>query len=430
MKKRIIALALCAVMLLSFTSCGIRIGGFSLSGFIGDVISNFTTVVDSENYSINIGMLTYYYYDMLYKTPFMLYSAKSSPMSSTVTENSIVVEKTINGDAYVVDEKKAYVLDESALENGGVKVEIGSVTKEDLIINSTIVDGNNFVISDGSVYFQMLDMESRKSMVIEKARRILMYCEYANAHGIELDDKDSLEAERRLSDYVERMTSSDDQALVSSASSNNPVKELLASVLSSLIFDEYDVITAIEYSILAEKGEAFMNEQIKNAISAWEIEREYENRGEYDDGNEEKVKDICYATFDNRYDAEEAIEYLGKYGSVEPERFIEISSELGVAATRVEEYYSKDKDDSAIDRWLYDGDRSIGELTEEPIYDKEQDVYFVVYYYCEGADIRYVEIRDELASMRLSEMEGSMYERYPTSVNYDAFDLFSYFLEA
>ena len=63
MKKRIIAAALCVVMLVSFTSCGVRVGGFSLKGLVSDILSNFTTVVSSENYGMTIGMMAYYYYD-------------------------------------------------------------------------------------------------------------------------------------------------------------------------------------------------------------------------------------------------------------------------------------------------------------------------------------------------------------------------------
>ena len=377
MTKRIVALALCVIMLFSLTSCGmlnINIGGFSDTGIREMLLSPITTVMSSDNYKISIGMMYYYYVEQYH-------------LFMSGAKENIKYAYSSDGGAYDVELRE---------ENDKVVFEKG---------DENVSFKDYYSYSDGSA-FEIVGMgisELAMTAATEYAKEVLIYCETAYTYGIFLDSEDQQEIDELLTQYVE--------ALEPENVVYPEIEENIFTVLLSELADANDVRRAIELSFLASKAKAEMDMMIEGGISESDIQAMYEKKLP-EENDSVRVREICCITFEDRNSAVDAIAYL-EGADVSVDSFITISCQAwGLDAEYVTDYMAGDMKNDDFDAWLYDEGRNLGDITAEPIYDNNTNSYIVAYYYCEGPEHGYIAAKELLIEARAQEYENEMTERY------------------
>lgn len=407
MKKRIIAAVLCVIMLVSFTSCGVAT---EAGGILDRIISSYTTIASSENYSINIAMLVYY---------------KSLITTTTVNK----VTDTFGGSNGIVVYEKSFSYVQDDYNTSDNKNDL--YVSKDIVVNKDITTGNNYYYisgntedavisykletSDGILEGYMLDGNVGSyatGVVVDMAREILLYCEIATENGVELTDEEKDEIDESVEKYFENTDYINSINIL-------PSIPFLNGLARELLFNEYDVRMAAEYLVLAQKGKEEMAKLIEDSIYRSDVEERYNTSIHYAD-DEETVRNLSYAYFKSEAEAESAIERVLDRGIVTHESFRRVVEDLHASEVGYEvEYQRGYVKGEALDEWVYAEDRHEGDFTASPVYDEELSVYFVIFYGGEGEELWYVRVREELVNERTREFEDSAWSRYSITVNYD-----------
>ena len=274
MKKRIIAALLCVIMLLSFTSCGVNLGDFSLSDFLkngfdkdkildniknpadvlGEVIDSDKVVAYSGNYKITSTMMAYFYNTQ--------YQNFYSNYSSYITSGYFSIDPS--GDLT----KQPF---------GGPKD--GSKTYYDALFLGEF---------EGTWHDYFMNQ------AVESAETILMYCEAAAAYNITLTDDDKATIDESIEGYRTTATAS-----------GYPNLSSFFSAYFGKGVSEADVRDCMELSLLASKTMEKISEEIEASVTKTDIDTKYDaNKLDYN------VVDYTYYSFDINYD-EVAKELLG-----------------------------------------------------------------------------------------------------------------------
>lgn len=412
MKKRIIALVLCIMMLtVSLSSCGVVIGGFEAP----NLLSKLTVVMSSENYSINLGMMTYYYNNAL----------KNMSLSTIVGGFSSSTDKIVTsvGD----DEVKYYVsadLDDKIAINGGSFGASDNVIIYDKVTDFEISEGalsGNVIISDGTIIGGLVG-ENIMNTALEQAREILTYCELADMHGITLSEEELLLVESDVREYAEYMSY---QGRYSDNSSG--IESFAVSFVTEMLTDESDIELAATYARLAEKTKNWYYENIEAGVFDYEVEQRYDTQ-EHFEGDEENTRNIYFIFTENESLAYKTASNLKDYEGMYAELFVEVVRDefRGIEASCVEGYSRGSVGSDSLDEWIFNA--NVGDFTEKPIYDEKLGGYFVVYYECEGAPVWYVRVREELVAERFEEEESILKENFSISTNEAMMELFEFTL--
>ena len=306
MKKRIVAIVLCAVMLLSFTSCGIRIGDIDAEDVINNIVNELgvTTVVESENHKINIGMMAYYY----------------QCIGGYLSRYDLVPDF-----AYHYE----YIMDVSEHEN-----DYKDGVSHELIMSETI-------------YY---------------ARDVLMYCELALANGIALDAEDQRNVESQYIDYVEM------EMNVPRSDTEDDLADKILEFVANNLFDVNDIRLAIEYSVLAEKGKEEMIRQIEASVSNDEIEDRHGRLDRHEEFyHSEVAKNYCVLEVNDPSEAERAIGVLEKADVSCIDDVIRVAeeNELGSVSVKRNSYPNVEPTHD-VERWLYSPERENGDIMSIP----------------------------------------------------------------
>ena len=398
MKKRIIAALLCAIMLLSFTSCGVSVGGFNLNfdimKIVEPLVSRYTIVMETENFTLDIAQMSHYYYDTYYS-----YSLLSGNTS---------------GEIYFKDGDVI-----SGIEYGENSFTVNSgLTITEKV---EIVDGDSYIIQYNPSAIGISD-EFIKSAAMVRARDDLIWCEIAYSLGLSITDEDQPEVYNRVEEYMKKAIN-DIPSSTSSARDNDFVKELISVALNAII-GENGTVMAIEKMVLAEKAKAY----VRDTVTDYDVHHEYESR--YDGYEVYRVKEVYYIFTRNEYAAREIIAALDRSGNVNEMVFVNVVNGFyGVDVVGDSEYYYGDLKSEAFDEWLYDADRREGDFTAEPIYDKGQDGYYVAYYRSEGDEKWYIDIRKELEEQRISGYYSEFSSMYGSITSDKALNLVWYLIE-
>lgn len=421
MKKRIIALVLCIMMLtVSLSSCGVVIGGFKAPSLFSEV----TAVMSSENYSINVGMMAYYYN-----------TAKNSMTLSSLGGSSSPTNKVVisgNGDGeikYYVSTDIADMGDKVTINGGNVQTDnyfsdnviiYDKVTdfeiSEGVLSGNVIINGNDFVIG-------ALSGELIMNTVLEQAREILVYCEIADMYGIKLSSEEEQQVEEEIRQYTEYMF------MVSDIKDNTSgVDSFAASILTEVLTDESDIEAAATYARIAEKTKNWLYENAEAGVSSYDIEERYE-RQEHFEGDEENTRDFHFIFIKDEARARKIVSALKSYEVMYSERFVEITRDLANMEVSYVDCYSKgDMGSYALDEWLFNA--NTGDYTEEPVYDEKLGGYFVAYYERAGDPVWYVRVREEIIKERFEADLNRYKEVFPVSTNESMKEILDYMLGA
>ena len=421
MKKKIIALALCLVMLTSMTSCGlfkVNVGGLS-SGIIEDAISSLTTVVSSEHYSINLGMMAYYYNAKLQSFTAHSYIPIDGEISSDIVIKEFKADNSTTIDKETVANKDYELKYESDLDASASRPK----GENYFTVDKEAVANKDFAVKYeaelGAIEWSP-SPEAIIDAILNEAKDILIYCEIADIHGIYLTDEDYRAIDEELIRYVEK---SAEEATTAEAASNSLIKNILGSVLTS----DADARKAIEYSHLANKAKDWLRENTEAGVSSWDIEERY-GKQEHDGEDEENVRELYYIFTQNEMCAREIVISLQAYGNVDSDAFIEVSNRFDDADVKyVDDYTEGDMNSDAFDEWLYSA--NVGEITEEPVYDKRYDGYFVAYYEREGDPVWYVKAKEEITNERFQDSVQQFKNNISVSENGMMMDMLTYLLE-
>ena len=408
MKKRIIAAVMCVIMLVSFTSCGVAT---EAGGMLDRIISSYTTIAYSENYSINIAMLVYY-----------------RSLITTTTLNKVTDTFGGSEGMIVYDKSFSYVQEN---DNGNEALKNGvTVYSKDIAVSKDITSSDSYYYisgtDDGVISYKLETSDGilegyrldgnvgsyATGVVVDMAREVLLYCEIANEYGVELTDEEKDEIDESVEEYFKDTDYINSIALF-------PSVPVLNSLARELLFNEYDVRMAAEYLVLAQKGKEVMTERIEDSIYRSEVEERYNTSIHYAD-DEETVRNLSYAFFKDEAEAQRAIERVLDRGTVNHDSFRRVVEELHASEAGYEiEYQRGYVKSDAFDEWVYAEDRDEGDFTATPIYDEELSGYYAIFYGGEGEAIWYVRVREELVSERTGEFKDSAWSRYSVTVNYE-----------
>lgn len=403
MTKKIIALMLCTVMLLSLTSCGmldISIGGFSEGGVRDMLLYSLTTVMSSENYRIDLGMMFYYYseqYQMLMNDS----GADKDKYFYAVNDGNVkleIVDKENISNGADADKKDEYK--DVAIDKNDGTVDYNVIVKDDAI---------SVLVSDIS--------EQAMTGAIEYAKEVLIYCEYADRYGILLDEEDQSEIDEIMLQYVEDVSSG--MLSVPEVEDNFIIRMVIGDVIS-----EGCARRAIELSFLASKARAEKEYDVELFLEDHVIEKEYLNKTPEPD-DKIKTRVINYAYFEDKTTAEKANAWLRDNGDYKI-----LSSDFSyiweVETFKVDDYMRGDMGCEAFDQWLYEETSAFDRLTKAPIYDESINLYIVAYYCYEGEEHGYMVTKKRLVAERMQAAENEMAENYGVETKAMGMKLFSY----
>ena len=242
----LIVIAVLAAVVLACLITGIKAWG---------IIPRMTTAMESENFSINQNMMTYYF------------QSAYSEFTSDTTYSTFKNNCSLN-----VGNNEGLPLDQQKIGGG----------QYDYIL------APNF---NGQTWHDFFISKTE-----EKAKNILSYCEEAHANSITLEDVDDSAVESRLQDlfmnikYSIYMQSYDPQALYMSDS------ECLGYYFGKGV-SRNDVKKAVELVVLASKCESKILDDLSAAITTDRINAEYnENAKKYD------LVDYLNYAFEVKYD--------------------------------------------------------------------------------------------------------------------------------
>ena len=403
MTKKIIALMLCAVMLLSLTSCGmldISIGGFSEGGVRDMLLYSLTTVMSSENYRIDLGMMFYYYseqYQMLMNDS----GADKDKYFYAVNDGNVkfeIVDKENISNGADADKKDEYK--DVAIDKSDGSVDYNVIVKDDAL---------SVFVSDIS--------EQAMTGAIEYAKEVLIYCEYADRYGILLDEEDQSEIDEIMLQYIEDVSSG--MLSVPEVEDNFIIRMVIGDVIS-----EGCARRAIELSFLASKARAEKEYDVELFLEDHVIEKEYLNKTPEPD-DKIKTRVINYAYFEDKTTAEKANAWLRDNGDYKI-----LSSDFSyiweVETFKVDDYMRGDMGCEAFDQWLYEEASAFDRLTKAPIYDESINLYIVAYYCYEGEEHGYMVTKKRLVAERMQAAENEMVENYGVGTKAMGMKLFSY----
>ena len=327
MKKRIVALGLCIMMLtVSLSSCGVMLGGFGVPNVfdVSGVIDNFTAVMYSENHSINVGMMAYYYNTVKNSMSLSSLGGFSSATNKVVTSGNDDGEIKYYVSTDIVDIGDNVIIYD--------KVTDFEISEGDMSGN-IVINGNEFQISDGAFSGNIvingndfvigaLGGEIIMNSALEQAREILVYCEIADMHGINLSIEEEQQVEEDVRQYIEYMS------MVSNMTDNTSGLEgFVASILDEVLTDEKDTYKAAAYARLAEKVESWLYENAEAGVSSYDIEERYE-RQEHFEGDDENTRDFHFVFIKDKELAHKIVSNFKAYGKMNSELFIDITRDL------------------------------------------------------------------------------------------------------